>query len=105
MRRTALVLSLTLFFSCKKEKETPPVAPAKMEAIVLDLELANAYAVSPGQQSPDSLSKAYRALIFRKHGMSEKEYEAHLDWYFQHPAELDSVYTHVRNKLEEMKES
>ena len=106
MRRLCQVLVACLLLSCNKyQDEHPPYAPAQMEAVVMDVELADAYTLSLGMQTHDSAIKAFREIIFKKHGLSEQTYQEYLNWYYQHPAALDSVYTHVKVKLENAKDS
>lgn len=101
MRSLYLLPAVLLCCSCQKSKEeTPPFATAEMEAVVMDLELAAGYVLTPGMPNPDSSLESFREIIFKKHGLTEDQYESYLKWYYEHPAALDSVYTHVNRKLE-----
>lgn len=103
MGRFWLAVALTIGgIGCASDGESPPVPPSKMELIVTDLELSEAYSLAPGRHAPDSFAKVYRVAVLRKHGLSDTAYQEALDWYYQHPALLDSVYTHVKERLEGM---
>lgn len=106
MRRICQVFALCLLVSCKKyQTDEPPLPPSEMEAVVTDLELADAYALSAGIPAHDSARKAFREIVFKKHELTDEAYQDYLNWYYQHPAALDSVYTHVKVKLENLRDS
>ncbi len=92
------LLFLFVFAACIR-KETPPLPPQKMQAVLSDIHLAEVYSLvinttaNPPQNGKqlDSLAKFY-ATILKHYKLSEKEFEQGLDWYKNHPEELDSVY-------------
>jgi hypothetical protein len=85
--------------SCS-EKEEAHLPPAKMQQILYDIHLAEAYSTMAlrdsthrrSERNIDSLA-LYYATIFRHHKLSAAEFNRSLDWYKQHPEELDSIYT------------
>ena len=92
---------LFLIFSCHAPSETH-LSPKKMQAVLLDLQLAEAYSIALNQDSMqrntirdyDSLAVFYRA-VWKKHGITEAQYLESLQWYKQHPEQLDSIYNRM----------
>lgn len=70
-----------------------------MQAILVDVQYAEAYSMLTQKDSSkrgnkkniDSLS-AFYAAIFKHHKVSSDDYFQSLDWYQEHPTELDSIY-------------
>jgi len=102
MRRLRFLCFMVLLAACTNKKEQPPVPPEKVEQIVLDLELAAAYSLLAPPGNTDTAAAQYRTLVFRHHQTTEADFNEVMKWYVNHPAVLDSVYTHVKSKLEEL---
>lgn len=81
----------------------------KIEAIVLDAQLAEAYVTVPGSgilpnQKADSIHAFYGAIC-SKNGVSTTQFSESLAWYGKQPATLDTIYTHVVRRLEVLQDS
>lgn len=95
------LLPAILFFSCNRSADTY-LEPEKMQAILLDIQLAEAYSIALKQDSTqrntirdyDSLAVFYRS-VWKKHGITETEYLQSLRWYKEHPEKLDSIYSRM----------
>jgi hypothetical protein len=93
-----LALSLTVFGSCS-HREQQHLSPEKMEQIMLDINLAEAYStiVKPDTVKPrqernlDSLAVFYQSVL-KHHGITKEDFEQSLEWYKHNPEQLDSVY-------------
>ncbi len=107
MRQVVWILWVLSFVaSCKYKSAHLP--PQKMEAVLEDLHLAEAYSIVVQQDSThqgeerhaDSLA-AYYQLVLRHHNITLKELEESLVWYKQNAQELDSIYGRMINDLTE----
>jgi len=86
--------------SCGKEEKH--LDPEKMQRILTDLHFAEAYSMAANpdsvqrksQRDPDSLA-VYYSIVLRHHKVTKTEFDNSLDWYKQHPQELDSVYARM----------
>lgn len=100
----ALLLVLSFVFSACSNKSDPPIGPGKMRDLLFDLQVAEAYSNgkfegdSLGQKAniknPDTLAYYY-AMVFKRHGISQADFEQAIDWYLRHPDELTAVYAKV----------
>lgn len=100
----AFLLPLSFVFFACGNKSNPPINSDKMRDLLLDLQTAEAYSNgkfeedSFGQKAniknPDTLAYYY-AMVFRRHNISQVDFEQALDWYLRHPDELTAVYTKV----------
>lgn len=72
--------------------------PSRMEQILADLHVADAYSTMVkdslhpnGEKNYDSLA-AWTAQVLTRHKVSLQEFHRSMDWYRDHPVELDSIY-------------
>lgn len=91
--------------ACNDGKNTPPVSTEKMGKILTDIQLAEVYSsmvddslhrVMPKNQ--DSLAVYYKE-VFAHNKVTQKEFEAAMDWYKSNPELLDSAYKYMINEL------
>jgi hypothetical protein len=94
-------LFLSLMFTSCKQKDKPPIDDAKMEKLLVDIGLAEAYATlvndslhKQRDKNMDSLAVYYQAVL-KHHSISLQQFQQALDWYKKHPRELDSLYNRV----------
>jgi len=93
-----LLVSLILLYSCN-QKHAPQIPAKKMEKVLADIHLAEVYSMLVGKDSSnrtrernfDSLAVYYQT-VFKHHKVTYAQFQASLDWYKQHPEELDSIY-------------
>lgn len=103
-----LLLSALIVVSCS-ETDMPHFPPGKMQAILQDLHLAEAYSTVIGQDSLhrgsernlDSLAVYYQT-IFKHYHTGNEEFQQSLLWYKQHPEGLDSIYVRMIDSLTEL---
>lgn len=69
-----------------------------MEKLLLDLNLAESYCVMVkdsmhhgGTKNLDSLAVYYKT-IFAHYNITDEQFTENLEWYKNHPADLDSIY-------------
>ena len=111
VRITIVVFFVIVFFSCKQENKYSGdhLSRDVMQKVMLDINLAEAYSINAndslhraGTKNVDSLSAFYKR-IFDHYKITEAEFTQSLEWYKNHPEELDSVYAHIipiANKLQ-----
>lgn len=114
IKGSPLLFACCLFalVSCRQEAERSPVAMTKMEQVLLDMHLAEAYSIGLGdtaangpkrfEKNYDSLQLFYAAILTH-HGLTLKEFNKGLDWYRHHPGKLDTLYLNMLESLLERK--
>jgi hypothetical protein len=94
---------MLLLLSCKDmlKKDEPPVAPEKMQKVLLDLHIAEVYSSmltdsshQSREKNPDSLA-AFYSDVFTHHGVSKNDFDKGIEWYKAHPEEMDSLYNNI----------
>ena len=82
------------------------LSPDKMEKVISDIQLAEVAATMAGydtaqkttMMSNDSLAVFY-AEVLKHHEISLLQFRQSLDWYRQHPDQLDTIYHKAMSKL------
>jgi len=91
--------------ACAREKRPSDVFDQKrMVEIMVDVHLAEG-AEKTDLLTTDSVRISEKALckhIFKKHGITEEEYNRSFTWYSEHLEEFDEVYVKVIEKLNQM---
>ncbi len=121
MHRVFLVVTLFLFSCSSAEKETLPepadlIAEEKMMQVLADVHLLEATLAIRSPQAPNPRmpmdphrDTTVRAIvqevmnkepigyydIFKKHGITRKQFEASMQWYSSEPARLNALYDKV----------
>ena len=101
MRRRSILFACLICLLSGCAKNEPHMSPSRMAPILADLHVADAYSsivrdsLHPnGEKNYDSLA-GWTAEIFRKHSISREDFNKSMDWYRNHPVELDSLYAAV----------
>ena len=103
MKILPLLLLPLLLFSCKPNAKAPADLIDKkiMEKVLLDVNIAESYSAMVkdslhriGTKNPDSLS-AYYKDIFTHYKISSDQFNASLNWYKAHPADLDTMFNNI----------
>ena len=107
-KKVALVLCiLALATACKNKAAHLP--PGKMAPILAELHVADVLSSLVKDSLHSGPEKNYDSLalwtkqILHKHEVSMIEFNQSMDWYRDHPQELDSLYASVIPILEKMK--
>lgn len=103
--------SLLLIAACSNEEtiSQAPIAPEKMQAILLDIHTAEYYSQGLGKhdgtflKEHDSLAQFYTTIL-QHHQIDLAQFKSALDWYTQHPLLLDSVYVNVKDAATAMQQ-
>jgi len=94
---------------CRQGAEQPPVPEEKMQDILLDIHLAEAYSQGLGDSARNRFEKNYDSLasfytsILKHHSLSFEAFNEALEWYKERPASIDTLYHKVLNRLNELK--
>jgi len=99
---------LFAFASCQEEA-TSHLPAQKMEEILLDIHLAEAYSTMVPKDSTvritdknlDSLAVFYKK-VFDNHQITQQQFLSSMKWYKEHPVELDSIYTRMIPRISEI---
>lgn len=107
MRKFLSLFFVSLSLICCKSKEVPNtvIQPKQMVKILYDIHLADSYITSIGNvDSAKKLSAAFYKGIYKKHKTDSARYTKSMDYYYNHPAYLTSIYEQVKKDLEKTKE-
>lgn len=105
MTRIVLAICLMLSVASCVQTEDEPLPKETMVKLLTDIHLSEVY----GTMVNDSLHKTinrnmdsvglYYKSILAHHDVTIDEFKNSLDWYSNHPIDLDSVYITVQNNL------
>ncbi|HET8574280.1 MAG TPA: DUF4296 domain-containing protein [Edaphocola sp.] len=94
------LLPLCILLSCKKAEEKPPVARDKMAGIIADLQIAETYSLGLSAQNDSNVRRftkntdslyVFYSSILEHYQLSFDSFNQAIDWYKNHPAEMDSL--------------
>lgn len=104
-RHSALLLLVTLLAACSKVPEGI-LSEKKMQAVQLDMQLAEAMIHMDSKAFPDSAHKAalYQS-IFRKYKITQATYDSSLIWYGRHLDLYMKVYDRVLADLKKRQDA
>jgi len=101
-----------LVFSCHAPREHPPIPLEKMQAVLLDIQLAEAYSVGLNKDTAvpvrrydknyDSLA-AFYSDIFAHYHLSFNDFNMAMAWYKARPNIMDSLISGVIEELNKEK--
>ncbi len=101
------MLAAAIFNACST-REQPPLTPEKMQQVLYDIHLAEAYSMQLPKDSNhhnqernlDSLAAYYQA-IFTHYKLTPEGFLQALDWYKKHPEDLDTIYIRMIPQINE----
>lgn len=94
----ALALLLAGAAGCGKRIPSEVIQPAEMEDLLYDYHLATSLGTSlPYDESYKK--EAYLAYVFRKHGVTQAEFDSSMVWYTRHGSELAELYKQVGERF------
>lgn len=96
------LLLLCVFSSCRSEQEEGVLRKGKMSRVLYDYHLAQAMAEQAGSSDSAAYFKhLYVEAVYRKHGISEKEFLHSLAWYTRHTEDLYEIYQDLEKRYTE----
>jgi acyl-CoA synthetase (AMP-forming)/AMP-acid ligase II len=95
-------VSLLIVASCKNAGTGDRLPPALMKKVLTDVQMAETYSTmvkdslhkNTGMKNLDSLSVYYKD-IFAHYKITEAQFTTSLNWYKEHPDEMDSLYNEM----------
>ncbi len=103
---SASILILFFMMACSSsENDLPPIDKEKMQAILMDMYVAQA-AAQFRMVSQDSLLRSHKSeyypQILATHQITALEYETAYDFYLNHPETLHEIYDAIIEELTKM---
>jgi Domain of unknown function (DUF4296) len=95
-------IGIFALISCQGESTRSGMAMSeeKLAVLLSDLHIAEAYVESEVEPVRDSLAKRYTAQIFKKHHVTEAEFDTTMGWLARRPKLLERVYKKVTFRVE-----
>lgn len=103
-----LLLCGLLLQACSPSVPGDYIQPDDMEDILYDYQLAQAmgYQSNDKGQSPSDVDRnAYKLAALKKHGVTQQEFDASLEYYMRHTEELHKIYENLAKRLTKEAES
>lgn len=98
------LLSVIVISSCG-ESNNSPIPKDKMVKLMTDIHLSEVYGTMVNDslhqsinRNMDSIAFYYKSILAH-HDVTIEDFKKSLDWYSDHPIELDSVYIEVQNEM------
>lgn len=96
---TIVLLSFVLF-SCKPSSPRGILSESKMEEVLYDYHLAQGMAEREYDGDVDKLRYQYVEAVFKKHHITEAEFDSSMIWYAAHSAKLQTIYVNICQRYE-----
>lgn len=98
-----VVLMACSLTSCKVKRPDTVLPDDKMEAVLYDYHIAKAM----GEQVP--YNESYKRIlyvesVYKKHGITEAQFDTSMVWFARHPEALRDIYEKVNQRLKTEKE-
>ena len=97
------IASSCLLLACKPALPSGVLSESKMERVLYDYHLAQGMAESvPYEEgrSIDQLRYEYQQAVFRKHGITEAEFDSSLVFYCSDLTRMNRIYSHLSDRLQ-----
>lgn len=91
-------LTLILPFSCKIKRPNNLIPEDKMKDILIDYHLAKAIS-NEIPYSEAYKKEAYKNYVFRKHGITESEFDSSMVWYSRNTKEIEKIYEEIETRI------
>lgn len=92
-----------LIVSCGKQIPNDIIQPNQMEEILYDYHLS--VSMTNNLKSDEYYKrKAYQEYIFKKHSVTEAEFDSSMVWYTRHTSELATIYSNLSERFKKEKQ-
>ncbi len=105
MIRYLKIFILVLFFaSCKPEVPDYVIKPDKMEHVLYDIHIVDAYlgTINNLDSAKIQASRYYKG-IYKKFEIDSAKYNVSLSYYYKHPEQFNAILESVKSKLDTVK--
>lgn len=103
MRRVAVIgvsaLMLCSLFGCGKTVPKDIIQPQAMEDLLYDYHLATTLSADL-PYNENYKKEAYLAYVFKKHHVTEAEFDSSMVWYSRHSDEMNAIYENLQKRME-----
>lgn len=105
MKRIAVIgvsaLMLCGMFGCGKKVPKDIIQPQDMENLLYDYHLATTLSADL-PYNENYKKEAYLAYVFKKHHVTEAEFDSSMVWYSRHSDEMTTIYENLQKRMEDM---
>ncbi|HEY0176001.1 MAG TPA: DUF4296 domain-containing protein [Pedobacter sp.] len=107
MRKFCLViLVFVVMAGCKTKVPDEYIQPQKIRAVLYDIHIIDGYVSTiSNQDSAKKVAAAYYKGFYKKFGIDSGLYARSMNYYFDHPESLGSIYKDVTARLQKSKDS
>lgn len=103
MKRIAVIgvsaLILCGLFGCGKKVPKDVIQPQAMEDLLYDYHLATTLSADL-PYNENYKKEAYLAYVFKKHHVTEAEFDSSMVWYSRHSDEMTTIYQNLQKRME-----
>ena len=103
MKRIAVIgvsaLILCGLFGCGKKVPKDVIQPQAMEDLLYDYHLATTLSADL-PYNENYKKEAYLAYVFKKHHVTEAEFDSSMVWYSRHSDEITTIYQNLQKRME-----
>lgn len=103
MKRIAVIgvsaLMLCGLFGCGKKVPKDVIQPQAMEDLLYDYHLATTLSADL-PYNENYKKEAYLAYVFKKHHVTEAEFDSSMVWYSRHSDEITTIYQNLQKRME-----
>ncbi|MBO5250658.1 MAG: DUF4296 domain-containing protein [Bacteroidaceae bacterium] len=100
--RTLLLGGFFLLMSCGKQIPSDIIQPAKMESVLYDYHLS--MGIAHNSSADENYKKeSYKNYIFKKHHITEAEFDSSMVWYTRNSQELAAIYQNLNKRFDREK--
>ena len=97
---TILFTVVVALSGCGKKTPAGLISQRDMEALLYDYHIAQVVS----NEAPAYRRDAYLEYVFRKHGITQAEFDSSMVWYTRHGDQLAEIYANVAKRLEREEE-
>ena len=87
--------------ACKPSVPDRYISPSKLESILYDFHIADAYTIIDANNSVDIdiRRKAMRTAVLKKHNISQADFDKSMEYYYRHSDRLQAVYNNLSKRI------
>lgn len=85
---------------CRPSKPSGVLSESKMAAVLVDFHLAQGMAGGTDRGASEELRYTYTQAVFRKHRITEAEFDSSMIYYCEHAEDLSRIYAVVNRRIE-----
>ena len=95
-----MVAFLLTFVACKEGRPKGVIGPSEMENVLYDYHMAQALTDNLPQEEAYK-KPLYTEAVFRRHGITQAQFDTSLVWYTRQAEELTKIYVQVNRRLKD----